>query len=144
MPVFTIFFGIALGAVGVGTYAGSVEPSLSALLLQVILGLLAIGLGVGSLVKKEMRMHLMHAAVLLAGLGVIIPLVRFGFVLWDLKRDEQMQLLRVLLTMTFSAAYVYAAVQSFRAARTKRTGDQPAQLDTAAEPKPDLDAPANE
>ncbi|MGB0768660.1 MAG: hypothetical protein ACPGYV_13245 [Phycisphaeraceae bacterium] len=126
MPVFTILFGVALMAVGVGTYAGSAEPSLPSFLLQMIIGLLAIALGVGSIVKKEMRMHLMHGAVLLAVLGVVVPTVKFVGYLVNLEQDQQMQLLRMVLTVAFSGAYVFAAVQSFRAARRARTNLTPA------------------
>ncbi|MFK7790039.1 MAG: hypothetical protein AB8C95_11190 [Phycisphaeraceae bacterium] len=131
MPIFTILFGVALMAVGVGTYVGAGEgASLSAFLLQMILGMLAIGMGVGSLVKKELRMHLIHGAVLLACLGVIVPTIKFGLHLFELERSVQMNLLRALLTVAFSGAYVYAAVQSFRAARRSRTDATEAESNT--------------
>ena len=136
MPIYTILFGVALMAVGVGTYAGSAEPSLSSFLLQMILGLLAMGLGVGSIIKKDMRMHLMHGAILLAAMGVVVPTIKFAIFLFNLEQDEQMQLLRVILTVTFSAAYVFAAVQSFRAARRNRT-TQPFAQTSPPEPEPD-------
>ena len=126
MPIFTILFGVALMAVGIGTYIGAGEAaSLSGFLLQMILGLLAIGLGVGSIVKKEMKMHLIHGAVLLATLGVIIPTIKFGSYLYQLEPSVQMNLLRALLTVAFSGAYVFAAVQSFRAARRDRKDSTP-------------------
>lgn len=134
MPVLTILFGIALMAVGIGTYAGSVEPSLASFLLQMILGVLALTLGVGSIVKKELRMHLMHGAVLLAVMGVIVPTIKFGIFLFDLPQDEQMQLLRVVLTVLVSAVYVYAAVNSFRAARRNRKAVSPAPPPTPEPP----------
>lgn len=141
MPIYTILFGAALMAVGVGTYIGAGEgSSLSAFLLQMILGLLAIGLGVGSIVKKEMRMHLMHGAILLAALGVIVPTIKFVVYLFEMERSQQMQLLRVILTVAFSGAYVFAAVQSFRAARrTRKNGTPP----PTSNPEPESDpAPA--
>jgi len=141
MPVFTILFGVALMGIGIGTYMGSVEPSLSEFLLQMILGLLAVGLGVGSIVKKEMRMHLMHGAVLLAAMGLIVPAIRFAIYLFNLPQDEQMQLLRVILTVAFSGAYLYAAIQSFRAARKNRKADTPAPP-SAPEPQPETTDPA--
>lgn len=136
MPIYTILFGAALMAVGIGTYVGSAEPSLSSFLLQMILGLLAMGLGVGSIVKKEMRMHLMHGAILLAAMGVIVPTIKFAIFLFNLEQDEQMQLLRVILTVAFSAAYVFAAVQSFRAARRNRT-NEPSTKPSTPQPEPD-------
>lgn len=140
MPIFTIFFGIALIAVGVGTYIGAGEAaSVSAFLLQLILGLLAVGLGIGSLAKKEMRMHLMHGAVTLAALGVIVPAIKFGMYLYELEPVVQMNLLRALLTVVFSGAYVYTAVQSFRAARRNRTNaptPAPSTPELKADPTP--------
>jgi len=137
MPIFTILFGVALMAVGVGTYIGAGEgASLTGFLLQMILGLIAIALGVGSIVKKDMRMHLIHGAILLAAMGVIIPTIKFGSYLFQLERDVQMNLLRALLTVAFSGAYVFAAVQSFRAARRSRTDATQPRL-SPPEAKPD-------
>jgi len=137
MPIFTILFGVALMAVGVGTYIGAgQEASISAFILQMILGALAIGLGVGSILKKELRMHLIHGAVLLAAMGVVVPLIKFGTYLIELDRGVQMNLVRALLTVVFSGAYVFAAVQSFRAARKSRT-DAPPPAPTPPKPEPD-------
>jgi len=137
MPIFTILFGVALMAIGVGTYIGAGEDaSFSAFILQMILGLLAMGLGVGAIVKKEMRMHLIHGAVILAAMGVIVPTIKFGTYLFELERSVQMNLVRALLTVAFSGAYVYAAVQSFRAARRNRTS---APSPPPSEPKPQPD-----
>ncbi|MEM6504389.1 MAG: hypothetical protein AAF711_02875 [Planctomycetota bacterium] len=138
MPVLTILFGVGLMAVGIGTYIGAGEgASIGAFLLQLILGLLAVGLGVGSMVKKEMRMHLMHGAVILAAMGVIVPTIKFGMYLFDLPTDEQMKLLRVVLTVALSGAYVYAAVKSFRKARANRvTGSPPPAKQPEAKPDP--------
>ncbi len=119
MPAFTILFGVALMAVGIGTYAAS-EDKPSALLLPIIFGLVALGLGVGSVVKQDLRKHLMHAAVLLATLGVLIPVIQLVMhvvAMWQEERDRSLTLLAVLVTVAFSGAYVFAAVQSFRAAR---------------------------
>lgn len=141
MPIYTILLGAALIAVGVGTYIGAGEgASLASFLLQMILGLLAVGLGVGSMVKKEMRMHLMHGALLLAAMGVIVPTIKFVVYLFEMERDQQMQLLRVILTVAFSGAYIYLAVQSFRAARANRKNESPEET-TPLESKPDA-APA--
>lgn len=146
MPIYTILFGVVLMAIGIGTYIGSGESaSFWAFFLQMILGLLAIGLGVGSIVKKPMRMHLMHAAIILAVMGVLVPTIRFGLYLAELERDQQMQLLRALLTVLFSGAYVYAAVQSFRAARKNRK-DQPDKIEKPTPPPandPPKDPPAD-
>lgn len=135
MPILTIFFGVALMAVGIGTYAAS-DDSPSALLIPIIFGLIALGLGVASIVKKDLRMHLMHGAVLLASLGVLIPVIQLVMrvvEMWQQERDRSLTLLAVLLTVSFSGAYVYTAVQSFRAARKSRKDDK----DQPKESKPD-------
>lgn len=119
MPVITILFGTVLMVVGIGTYAAS-DDKPSALLLPIIFGLIALGLGVASMVKKDMRKHLMHGAVLLATLGVLVPvyqLIASLVEMWQAERDRSLTLLAVLLTVLFSGVYVYLAVQSFRAAR---------------------------
>ena len=138
MPLYTIFFGVALMAVGVGTYIGAGESAnWSGLLLQMILGLLAIALGVGSIVKKDMKMHLMHGALLLAAMGVIVPIFRFViYLVQELDRGEQMTLIRMVLTVGFSAAFIFAGVQSFRAARRSRADATPARL-SPPEDEPD-------
>lgn len=138
MPLYTILFGIALMAVGVGTYIGAGEAaSIWSFLLQMILGLLAIALGVGAIVKKEMKMHLMHGALLLAAMGVIVPILRFVlYLVQELERSEQMTLIRMVLTVAFSGAFIFAGVQSFRAARRSRK-DPPASDATDAEPEAD-------
>ncbi|MEO0476321.1 MAG: hypothetical protein AAF085_10205 [Planctomycetota bacterium] len=143
MPIYTILLGVVLVAIGIGTYIGAGEAaSTSALILQLILGLLAIGLGVGSIVKKEMKKHLIHGAMILAAMGVIVPLVMFGVYLFQLERDEQMNLLRALLTVAFSGAYIYLGVKSFKAARkggkagTTDTPEAPKRLDPEPGPAP--------
>lgn len=125
MPIYTILFGVALMAVGVGTYVMSgQEASMSGFVLQMILGLLAVGLGVGSIVKKEMKMHLIHGAVILAAIlvlmGVVIPVIEFISHILGLDQAKQMDMLRALLTVVLSGGYVFLAVKSFRAARRSR------------------------
>ena len=141
MPIYTILFGIALIGIGVGTYIGAGESaSLSAFLLQLILGLLAIGLGVGAIVKKEMKKHLIHGAVILAAMGVIVPIIRFAmYLVQELDRETQMTLIRMVLTVAFSGAYVYAAVQSFRAARRSRKAGTTDTPEPPSPPEPETD-----
>lgn len=135
MPIYTILFGVALLAVGVGTYVGSGEgASMQGFVLQMVLGLLAIALGVGSIIKKEMRMHLIHGAVILAAIlvlmGVVIPVIEFVSHILGMDRPRQMDMLRALLTVVFSGGYVYLAVQSFRAARRSRKNGTPTPTST--------------
>lgn len=146
MPALTILFGIALMAVGIGTYAGSPTAEVAtdpdkvrsiSDLLPALFGLIALTLGVGAIVKKDVRMHLMHGAVLLAALGVLIPLIRLIMYLLNMDRYDQMNLIRVILTVGLSAAYVYTAVQSFRSARASRkTGTEPPPPSKPEEPDP--------
>jgi len=147
MPVFTILFGIALMAIGIGTYIGAGESaSLSSFILQMILGLLALGLGVGSIVKQEHRKHLIHGAILLAALGVLVPTIRFAvYLIQEMEREQQMNLIRMVLTVAVSAAYVYTAVQSFRAARRARKGQPAPTAKTTPPPaKPEPKEPASD
>lgn len=144
MPIYTILFGVALMSVGVGTYIASGEgASMQGFVLQMILGLLAVGLGVGSIVKKEMKMHLIHGAVILAALlvlmGVVIPVIEFVSHLLDMDRPKQMDMLRAFLTVLFSGGYVFLAVQSFRAARKSRkdgTTKPPTKPEPDSDPAP--------
>lgn len=143
MPSFTIIFGIALMAVGIFTYVASTgqePPRTIGGLLPALFGLIALTLGIASLVKKDLRMHLMHAAVLLAALGVIIPLIRLIIYLIEMDRNTQMN----LITVALSAGYVYVAVQSFRKARTsRRDGTDPPEYDKPEPPaEPDPTEPA--
>lgn len=142
MPLYTIIFGVALIAAGIGTFVASGDgASMQGFVLQLILGLLAIGLGVGSIIKKEMRKHLIHGAVILAALlvlmGVVIPVIEFVSHLVNLPRPKQMDMLRALLTVVLSGTYVFLAVQSFRAARRSRTDTTPP---SPSPPKPEPDS----
>lgn len=138
MPAITILFGALLMAVGVGTYIGAGEgATLSTFLLQMILGAVAMGLGVGAIAKKPMRMHLMHGAILLAVMGVIVPIVKLVAYIADLPRPEQMELVRVMGTVLVSGGYVYLAVLSFRKARAARKIGTTDKADTT--PPPQID-----
>lgn len=119
MPLFTILFGVGLMVIGIIAYIVS-EPSSIDSLLPSLLGLIALALGVGSVFRKELRKHLMHAAVIIAVMGVLVPVIRMLAYLAEMEYNEQVRMARVLLTMLASAAYVYAAVQSFRAVRKNR------------------------
>ena len=143
MPIFTILFGIALMVVGIGTFAASNDRP-SALLLPIIFGLIALALGVGCIVKKDLKMHLMHGAVLLAAMGVVVPIVQLAVrmvSMWQEQRDKALTLLAVLLTVAISGAYVYTAIQSFRAARKSRKDGATV---TSTSPESQVDAPPAE
>lgn len=135
MPIYTLLFGVALMGIGVGTYVGAgEEASLQGFVFQMVLGALAIAMGVGAIVKPQMRMHLMHGAILLAGLlvlmGVVIPAIEFVSHVIGQDRAKQMDMLRALLTVLVSGGFVYLAIQSFRAARRSRK-DTPVSASTS-------------
>lgn len=120
MPLATIAFGLILLVASLATYAAADAPDNKAL-LPAFLGLLVLACGVASLIKKDLRMHLMHAAVLLALVGVIVPLwPLYKFLAKNLEGDEGLRNIGIIVTMFASALYIYAAVQSFVAARRKR------------------------
>lgn len=120
MPLATIAFGLILLVASLGTYAAADDPEFMAL-LPAFLGLLALACGVASLIKKDLRMHLMHGAVLLALVGVVVPLwLLFAFLSENLQGDEGLKIIRIFVTTIVSGLYIYAAVQSFVAARRKR------------------------
>ncbi|XAL98411.1 hypothetical protein OT109_12580 [Phycisphaeraceae bacterium D3-23] len=120
MPLATIVFGLILMVASIGTYASADEPELIGL-LPAVLGLLALGCGVAALIKKNLRMHLMHAAVLLALAGVLVPLwLLISFLATELQGDQGLKLIRIFVTVTVSGLYLFAAIQTFVAARRKR------------------------
>ena len=123
MPLTTIAFGLILLVAGLGTYAAADDPAFVAL-LPAFLGLVALACGVAAVIKKDLRMHLMHLAVLLALVGVVVPLWLFVQFLIDLGGDDGLRLLRIFMTAAVSGLYLYAAVQSFLAARRKRKNEQ--------------------
>ena len=85
------------------------------------------------MVKKEMKMHLMHNTVIIATMDVLVPVVRMVMYLTELEHNEQVRMARVLLTMTANKVYVYLTVRSFRAARRSSKDSTPEQTD--AEPE---------
>ena len=124
MPLATIAFGLILLVASLGTYAAADDPPFIAL-LPAFLGLLALACGVASVVKKNLRMHFMHVAVLLAAVGVIVPLwLMVQFLAVELQGDEGLKVIRIFVTVTVSGLYLYAAVQSFVSARRKRKADK--------------------
>lgn len=124
MPLATIAFGLILLVASLGTYAAADEKHAIAL-IPAFLGLLALACGVASIIKKDLRMHFMHGAVLLALAGVLVPLFLFvRFLQETLTGDEGLKMIRIFVTVTVSGLYLYAAIQSFVAARRKRKADK--------------------
>lgn len=132
MPLATIVFGLILMVASIGTYAAADEPKLIGL-LPAVLGLIALVCGVTSVFKKNLRMHLMHLAVLAALVGVLVPLgLLVSFLINEIKGDEGLKLIRIFVTVTVSGLYLFAAIQSFVSARRKRKVDKAAgKTDTA-------------
>ncbi|MEM1353730.1 MAG: hypothetical protein AAGC44_15385 [Planctomycetota bacterium] len=119
MPLVTIALGVLLMVISIGTYAMANQPPWSAF-LPAVLGLLIMGCGIGSLVKPEQRKHLMHAAVLLATLGILVPVIGIIIFIVELKLDEALRLVRIVLVSLACGGYLYFAVQSFIKARNTR------------------------
>ena len=122
MPLATIAFGLILILAGLGTYVAADDRELVAL-LPAVLGFVALACGVGAMLKKHLRMHLIHAAVLVALVGVLFPLFRLWQFLTELGDEEGLKLIRIFVTTIVSGLYLYTAIQSFVSARRKRKVD---------------------
>jgi len=120
MPLITVAFGLVLILTSVVTFIAAEDPGIGAL-LPALLGLVILGCGVASIIKKHLRMHMMHVAVLLAFLALAIPM--YGIIkvtIEALEGDEGLAHIRIFITALASALYLYAAVQSFITARRNR------------------------
>ena len=114
MPITTILTGLALILIGVGFFVGTGSEHETAL-IPVIPGLLILLAGAFAF-KPNLRMHLIHGALVLALLTVIGVLVQRA---WTITAAEAAQLLSVLVCV----AYIAVGVQSFLAARRKRKAE---------------------
>lgn len=118
MPSLTIGFGLLLMLISISTYVGA-EGQEATAFAPAVLGLLIVGCGVASMIKKELRMHLMHGAVLIALIGVIYPVIRLVQFMFPLNADS-MTVTRNILIPVACGLYLYFAIQSFRTARRNR------------------------
>lgn len=132
MPLITIGFGVLLMVISIGTYVMADEAGFGAL-LPAILGLLILGCGAGSIVKKEQRKNLMHVAVLLATVGILVPLIGIILFIAELNKNEALELVRIVLVTLACGAYLYFAIQSFITARKARSGKSASGLDSGGD-----------
>ena len=119
MWLITIIFGAILTVLGIAGYVWTEMKSLTALIPSVI-GLLLLVCGV--LARNErLRMHVMHAAVLVGLAGVIGPLIRVAMKL-EAASDlvQKPAILLSVLTSLLCLVFVGLCVNSFVQARLAR------------------------
>lgn len=80
MPSTAIALGVLLILIGIVGYAyGQIEGAASiTALIPAFFGILLAGLGAAARAKENLRMHLMHAALLVALIGFIMPTGRLA------------------------------------------------------------------
>ena len=120
MPSTSIFSGVLLILIGIIGYVFSIvdgNTSLTAL-IPAAFGLLLVLLGFVAKAKESLRMHLMHAAVLIGLIGFIIPTARLV---------SQIRNIQVSLAVLSQAAmaviclvFVILCIKSFINARKNR------------------------
>lgn len=117
MPFTAIISGILLILLGIIGYVFSIideNTSLTALIPSAF-GLLLALCGVIAQSKENLRKHLMHAAVLIALLGFIIPAARIASKLSDIK--VSLAILSQAVMALICLVFVILAVKSFIDAR---------------------------
>ncbi|MBV9215930.1 MAG: hypothetical protein JO053_07105 [Acidobacteria bacterium] len=123
MPVTAIWFGRLLVVVGIvgyayGLYNGAASPTA---LIPAAFGILLMILGHVAAAKGSLRMHLMHAAVLVALLGFVLSAGRLAMKARELTIGAALfsQLAMAILCLLF----VILAVRSFIAARRELSAE---------------------
>jgi len=122
MPNTAIWFGRILVLIGIIGYAYGIyggNASVTAF-IPAAFGIILMALGHIAVAKEDLRKHLMHAAVIVALLGFILPAGRLVSKLGDLTLSAAVvsQVAMSLVCLIF----VVLAVQSFIAARKERAG----------------------
>ena len=120
MPNTAIWFGRILVLIGIIGYAYGIyggNASVTAF-IPAAFGIILMALGHIAVAKEDLRKHLMHAAVIVALLGFILPAGRLVSKLADLTLSAAVvsQVAMALVCLIF----VVLAVQSFIAARKER------------------------
>jgi hypothetical protein len=120
MPTLALLVGVALVALGLGTWIGTGAQAPTAL-IPAVLGLLIAGAGLLAR-NPRLRMHAMHAAVLVALLGVLgcIPGVLRLPALLGGTAERPVAVVAQTLTFVICLAFVVSAVRSFIEARRSR------------------------
>ena len=117
MPVISIICGIVLILIGVTGYAYgmSTEHASVTALIPAFFGIVIAVLGFVARGRESLRKHLMHAAVVIALLGFILPagrlMSKFSEMTWSAAVISQAAMAFVCLI------FVVLAVRSFAAAR---------------------------
>jgi putative exporter of polyketide antibiotics len=122
MPTLALVVGVVLVAIGLGTYVGTGAHAPTAL-IPAVLGLL---IAVAGLVARtpRLRMHAMHAAVLVALLGVLgcVPgLLKLPALLGG-TAERPVAVVAQIVTLLVCLGFVVSAVRSFIEARKSRAG----------------------
>ncbi len=120
MPTLALLVGVVLVAIGLGAYVGTGAHAPTAL-IPAGLGVL---IAVAGLIARNprLRMHAMHAAVLVALLGVLgcIPGVLRLPALLGGTAERPVAVVTQLITFAVCLAFVVSAVRSFIEARRSR------------------------
>lgn len=121
MPSTSIALGVLLILIGLAGYLygfADGKASVTAL-IPAFFGLALAGLGVGARVKESLRKHLMHAAVVIALLGFILPTGRL------VSKFSELTLTPPVLSQISMAAvcllFVILGIKSFADARRNPT-----------------------
>jgi hypothetical protein len=120
MPTLALLVGVVLVAIGLGAYVGTGAHAPTALIPAALGVLIAVA---GVLARNpRLRMHAMHAAVLVALLGILgcIPgLLRLPALL-DGTAQRPAAVVAQLITFVVCLGFVVSAVRSFIEARRGR------------------------
>lgn len=121
MPSTAIASGVLLILVGIFGYGFSIIDGSNAptALIPAAFGLLLLIFGAVARSKENLRMHLMHAAVLVGLAGFIIPLTRLIPQLSNLK--VSLAVLSQVAMSLICLVFVILCVKSFITARKNRT-----------------------
>ncbi len=116
----TILTGTALIFLGVVVTIASSSDSVTSM-IPAFIGVVFVVIGVGAKFKPDLNHHFMHAAAALALLSIVASLgsaLGRGATGWALFAQ--------IATIVITGAFLFLAVNSFRAARRARLADRPA------------------
>jgi len=121
MPITSIIFGVLLIIIGAVGYVHGVmndKGSITAL-IPAFFGIVIALLGLAAQTKESLRMHLMHAAVLVGLVGFLASAGRLASKFSDISMTPA-YIAQIAMAVT-CLLYVIFAVRSFIAARRART-----------------------
>ena len=120
MPSTAIALGVLLTLIGAAGYIYGVmngNASITAL-IPAFFGIVLAGLGLAAQAKENLRKHLMHAAVVIALLGFILPAGRLISRISDLTLS--VAVLSQILMAAVCLVFVILGIKSFADARRNR------------------------